>query len=175
MKVKKFGGTSVGSADRIRNVGRLISGAGRNIVVLSAMSGTTNALLEISGALADGDRNLAKQRISDLEEKYRDVTASLFDTEKYRNEASELVGGIFSCLRGLADEEYSIKLEKRIVSYGELISTNLMNFHLHEIGVDSCLLPALEFMKTDRHGEPDMEYAAKKLALLMGPEPDADL
>ena len=175
MKVKKFGGTSVGSADRIKNVGRLIAGDGRNIVVLSAMSGTTNALLDISGALADGDKTLALKRIGDLEEKYSEVTASLFDTEKYRKKASELVGGIFSCLRGLVNEEYSIKLEKRIVSYGELISTNLMNFHLHEVGVDSCLLSALEFMKIDRHGEPDMEYAAEKLALLMGPEPDADL
>lgn len=175
MKVKKFGGTSVGSAERIRNVGRLISSAGRNIIVLSAMSGTTNSLIEIADAIKADDKNLASRLIDAMRDKYAGVIESLYSSEKYSSEASAIVNGILDELRQLAVRNYSAALEKEIVSKGELMSTNLMNCHLHEQGIDSVLLPALDFMRIDREGEPDIDFARDNLTRMLNENPDAHL
>ena len=175
MKVKKFGGTSVGSAERIRNVGRLISGKGQDLVVLSAMSGTTNSLLEISAAMKDGDSRLAHERIDSLRNKYAETINSLYDTEEYKRRATETIDGIFAELSALADRDFSIEAEKEVVSKGELMSTNLMNLHLHEKGVDSVLLSALDFMKIDRHGEPDFGFTREMAGKAIAANPDAHL
>lgn len=175
MKVKKFGGTSVGSAERIKNVGRLISGCNKDIVVLSAMSGTTNSLLEISSALKAGDKTQAKKLIQGLWEKYSDVIDQLFTSEKDKRNASDAIDAIFSDLISLSVNEYSVDLEKEIVAKGEMMSTNLMNFHLHELGIKSVLLPALDFMKIDKHGEPIEEYIRERAAKAIADNPDAEL
>lgn len=175
MKVKKFGGTSVGSAERIKNVASLISGDGQNIVVLSAMSGTTNSLLEIFAAVKDGNVELALAMVGSLHYKYRDVIFSLFSDEKYKDMASKIIDDIFSDLISLVEGGYSPVLEKEVVAKGEIMSTNLMNCYLREQGVKSVLLPALDFMRIDRHGEPDMEYITENLKLLLDEYPDADL
>lgn len=175
MKVKKFGGTSVGSAERIKNVGKLISGEGQNIVVLSAMSGTTNSLIEISSAAKAGDKNLALERIDCLHEKYNDVISSLYSTEEYKNKASQTINGIFDELKVLAEKDFDLSVEKEIVAKGEMMSTNLMNYHLHEKGVNSVLLSALDFMKIDKHGEPDMNFICENVKKLISNNPAADL
>lgn len=175
MKVKKFGGTSVGSAERIKNVGALISRAGRNIVVLSAMSGTTNSLIEISNALKAGDNNCAADLIAALRDKYAGVISELYSTPIYKKEASDIISAIFGSIEETADSEWTPQTEKNIVSKGELMSTNLMNLHLHETGVKSEILPALEFMKIDRHGEPDIEYLTGHLRPMLDSHTDADL
>lgn len=175
MKVKKFGGTSVGSAERIRNVAALISGCGQNIIVLSAMSGTTNALLEISAAVKSGDKVLAQKRVKLLHKIYKDVIDSLYAKDNYRQMADEKIDDIFRDLYVLADKNYNLQLEKEIVAKGELISTNLMNCYLHETGVNSVLLPALEFMRIDSHGEPDMVFLCENLKKLVAANPEADL
>ena len=95
----KFGGTSVGSPQRIKDVAALIGDKGRNIVVLSAMSGTTNSLIEISKAVKDGDPQLACRLISSLEERYRGVVDELFSTEEWRKTASEKTAVFFNDIR----------------------------------------------------------------------------
>ena len=143
MKVMKFGGTSVGSPQRIKDVAALIGDKGRNIVVLSAMSGTTNSLIEISKAVKDGDPQLACRLISSLEERYKGVVDELFSTEEWRKTASEKTAVFFNDIRHTISSPDSPLLEKEIVSRGELISTNLMHAYLQEQGVASVLLPAL--------------------------------
>ena len=175
MKVLKFGGTSVGSAERIRNVARLISGRGQNIVVLSAMSGTTNTLVEISDYLYKHNVNGAKEIINDLERKYRQVVALLFTDVEVRMEADEEVAAIFSLLRSLARDSFTSFEEREILAQGELLSTKLMHLYLRETGINSGFLPALEYMRTDKNGEADMDYIRVHLRALLEENPDADL
>lgn len=175
MKVKKFGGTSVGSAGRIRNVGKLIGKSAKDIVVLSAMSGTTNSLLEISAAIKCGGPKHAEALISDLKEKYAEVIDELYTSDEYKQKAHEAIRTIFSELTDLSKMDFSDEVEKEIVAKGELMSTNLMNLHLHESGIKSVLLNALDFMKTDSHGEPDLSYISEHAAKAIANHPEADL
>lgn len=175
MKVKKFGGTSVGSAERIRNVGKLIAGCRKDIVVLSAMSGTTNSLLEISGAVEKGDRKRASELIEALQAKYSDTIAGLYQTEEYKAKATMAIEGIFNELRALTANDFSVALEKEIVAKGELMSTNLMNLHLHELGINSALIPALDIVRIDMHGEPDEAFISKEARKALDAVYDADL
>ena len=101
MKVLKFGGTSVGSASRIKGVAGLVRERGRNIVVLSAMSGTTNTLVEISGYLYRKNINSAKDTINHLEERYRCVLAELYTDDVILQEAKERLNERFSLMRSL--------------------------------------------------------------------------
>ena len=175
MKVKKFGGTSVGSAERIRNVGKLISGCRKDIVVLSAMSGTTNSLLEIAAAIKDGDPKRANELIDSLHGKYSATIEDLYKSDAYRHKATEAIGEIFDELKALSNQPYSLQLEKEIVAKGELMSTRLMDLHLHEEGINSVLLPALDFMKTDCHGEPVEDFIRTEGGKAISAHPDADL
>lgn len=174
MKVKKFGGTSVGSAERIKNVANLIIGCGQNIVVLSAMSGTTNSLLEISSALKDDNKTIAFERIKLLHDKYADVIGALYLKQDSRERATAVIDKIFDELKALTEGKYDSLTEKEIVAKGEVMSTNLMNLYLHEQGVNSLLIPALDFMLIDRHGEPDMAFIKEKLSEILKRNPDAD-
>ena len=158
----KFGGTSVGSPERIKNVAALISGAGCNVVVLSAMSGTTNSLVEISTYLYNHNPDGAKDTIARLESKYRKHIAELYSTDEYREQAMEYVMGVFSYLKTFTKQLFTQTEEKIILAQGELISTRMMTLYLHEQGVEAALLPALDFMKIDVQGEPDQEYIRKR-------------
>ncbi len=175
MKVKKFGGTSVGSAERIKNVGKLISGCKKDIVVLSAMSGTTNSLLEISSAIKNGDKNLADETINALRKKYDSTIEELYNSNEYKEKASEAIDQIFTDLKKLSEKPFSVQLEKEIVAKGEMMSTRLMDLHLHEEGINSVLLPALDFMKIDMHGEPIESFIKEEAAKAIAKHPDADL
>ena len=158
MKVMKFGGTSVGSAERIRNVAGLITGKGRNIVVLSAMSGTTNTLVEITGYLYNHNADGAKDTIARLEAKYDKVIAELYTKPEFRKKAEDYTHEIFKYLNTFHKQLFTAKEEKIILAQGELISTHLMTYYLEEQGIDVALIPALDFMKIDLHGEPDQDY-----------------
>ncbi|MDE5795090.1 MAG: aspartate kinase [Muribaculaceae bacterium] len=175
MKVKKFGGTSVGSAERIKNVGKLISGCKKDIIVLSAMSGTTNSLLEISTTIKDSDQAHAKELIDKLREKYAITINDLYTTADYKAKATEVIDEIFDELKELSKKPYSQQLEKEIVAKGEMMSTNLMNLHLHEEGINSVLLPALDFIKIDKHGEPIEEFIKEEATKSIASYPEADL
>lgn len=158
MKVLKFGGTSVGSAERIKEVGKLIADGEQKIVVLSAMSGTTNSLVEISDYLYKKNLDGATEAIISLEKKYELVVEELFSSKVFKAKGTEWIETHFSALRSFVIERFTENEEKEILAQGELISTGLMHLHLSEIGVSSALLPALEFMQIDENLEPDLEF-----------------
>lgn len=175
MKVLKFGGTSVGSASRIKDVAALISNRGKNIVVLSAMSGTTNSLVEISDYLYKRNVEGAKELINALEAKYHGVIDELFDTAEFKLLAQNEIRDAFNYIRALSKDIFTIFEEREILSRGEIMSVALMFHYLREKRVDVALLPALEFMRTDKNSEPDMPYIQAHLEKLLERNADASL
>ncbi|MCR5276548.1 MAG: aspartate kinase [Bacteroidales bacterium] len=175
MKVLKFGGTSVGSAQRIQHVADLVTKSGRNIVVLSAMSGTTNSLVEITGYLYNKNAEGAKDTIARLQAKYDQHIAQLYKTKEAKKEATDYVHSIFEYLETFTKQLFTQVEEKIIVAQGELISTRMMTLYLQEQGVKAVLLPALDFMKIDMRGEPDTDYIREHLQAVLESAPEADL
>lgn len=175
MKVMKFGGTSVGSAQRIKNVAALVSSRGRNFVVLSAMSGTTNALVGISSALKEYQADKAKLDIVALKQKYEATIDELFADQTYRNEARDVLGKIFSSLEDKCEQKFTDLTAREIVACGELMSTNLMSLYLKQQGQKVGFLPALDFIRKDDNGEPDTEFIEKHLLPLVEAKKDADI
>ena len=176
MKVLKFGGTSVGSAGRIRHVSGLVTAAqGCNIVVLSAMSGTTNSLIEIAGYLYKGNVPGAQETINALESKYIATLSELFGDTTARESAAAAVGRSFAVLRSYCRATFDEAGEKEILAQGELMSTAIMQCLLTSMGVRSVLLPALDFMRTLANGEPDMDYISQHLRRLIDLDPDAQV
>ncbi len=163
MLVLKFGGTSVGSPERMKALVKLIVNDQPKIVVLSAMSGTTNHLVEIANALYAKNNDKARSLISTLEEKYREVVKELFSAENGLKKGNELVKEHFEYLRNFTIDLFTANEEKAILAQEELLSTALVQFHLEEIGVKSVLLPALNFMRIDENDEPDLNYIEKHL------------
>lgn len=175
MKVMKFGGTSVGSAQRMKHVADLVSRGGRNLVVLSAMSGTTNSLVEISDYLFNRNVEGARETIDRLAAKYRGVIGELYATAETRDQAQAYADGVFSYIKTFTKKLFTQVESKIIIGQGELLSTNMMAFYLKEKGVAVQLLPALEFMKIDAQGEPDTDYIRTKLTALFDKYPKAPL
>ncbi|HNR42154.1 MAG TPA: aspartate kinase, partial [Bacteroidales bacterium] len=161
MKVMKFGGTSVGSPDRMRSVIPLINDGEQNLVVLSAMSGTTNSLVEISDLLYAGKQEEAVHKIGLLREKYHKVIEDLYTTEQYKYKAFETVNSLLNDIDGLTSLKHSKQYEKIILSKGELMSSSMFYYLLLENNIDCVLLPALNFMRIDKDGEPDTYYIAE--------------
>lgn len=164
MKVLKFGGTSVGSATRIKEVAKLICDGEQKIVVLSAMSGTTNSLVEIADYYYKNNASGAIERVNALEQKYYDVIDELYTGEKSKKAASELIVKHFEYLRTFSNTVFTIFEEKAILAQGELISTGMFQLYLEEQGQNSVLLPALDFMRIDKNSEPDTAFIAENLA-----------
>ena len=164
MKVLKFGGTSVGSAQRIKNVADLVLADGKQkIVVLSAMSGTTNTLLEISGYYRQQNPVGAADVINRLEQKYAATIEELYSTDDSKTKAYAVLREIFDYIRSFGNRAFTIFEERCIVAQGELMSTNLMNLYLLEQGVNVAFLPALEYMRIDKNAEPDFKYIEQHL------------
>ena len=175
MKVLKFGGTSVGSASRMKDVTELVRKRGKYIVVFSAMSGTTNTLVEISDYLYKKNLTGAKETINALEAKYMRTIDELFSTEEYRRKALEAIRERFDFIRSFNKPIFTLFEEKEILAQGELMSTALMINYMHEQGINAVMLPAVEFMRTDKNAEPDTQYIQEKLTALIAENPDADL
>ncbi|MGM9817970.1 MAG: aspartate kinase [Paludibacteraceae bacterium] len=177
MKVLKFGGTSVGSAQRMKEVAKIVCESKNNIVVLSAMSGTTNQLVEIADYLYKKNPTGAMEIINRLENSYYPVVEELFSSEEYKQKGKELIQTFFNFLRSFTSlsDTFTLFEEKIILAQGELISTNLFNNYLNEIGKNSVLLPALEFVKTDKNGEPDTQFIQEELAKQLEKQPNADI
>jgi aspartate kinase len=170
MKVLKFGGTSVGSAERMKEVARLINInekqtnlSARYIIVLSAMSGTTNSLVQIAEALYSKKNTKANQLINQLEKKYKIVVSELFSDPLVSKEASELIDSHFNYIKSFTQDLFTIHEERAILAQGELISTALFHLYLQEQKIDTVLLPALNFMRIDTNGEPDNYYIKENL------------
>ncbi|MBQ8772962.1 MAG: aspartate kinase, partial [Muribaculaceae bacterium] len=175
MKVLKFGGTSVGSAQRIKEVAKLVTERGKNIIVLSAMSGTTNTLVEISDYLYKKNVDGAKETINILESKYIKTINELYNTQDSKDKATREIKSYFNYIRSFTKDIFTVFEEKEILSQGELMSTTLMHIYLQECGVNSCLLPALEYMRTDKNAEPDTQYIKQKLQAQLDKHADADI
>ncbi len=175
MKVLKFGGTSVGSPQRMKEVAKLINDGDKKIVVLSAMSGTTNSLVEISDYLYKKNPEGANEVINKLERKYKQHVNELYSTDEYKVKTLAFIKDIFNGIRSFTKDLFTLYEEKVILSQGELLSTNMVTNYLLEQGVNVVLLPALDFMRTDKNAEPDPTYIKNKLAHQLEMHPDADI
>ncbi len=160
----KFGGTSVGSPERIKNVSSLITNSGEPVfVVLSAMSGTTNALVEISDYLYKKNPEGANDVINRLEQNYMKHVDELYSTEEWREKTRSFLTYEFDYLRSFTKDLFTSFEEKNIVAQGEIMSTNMVVNYLKECGVKAVLLSALDFMRTDKNAEPNPAYIKEKL------------
>ena len=168
MKVMKFGGTSVGSPKNIKHVASLITESGEpTFVVLSAMSGTTNTLLEISNYLYKKNSDGANEVINNLERTYMQHVEELFTTDEYKQKTITFLQSEFAYMRSFTKDIFTSFEEKSIVAQGEIMSTNMMLNYLEEIGIKAILISALDFMRTDKKSEPDAQYIKEKLTNIM--------
>ena len=176
MKVLKFGGTSVGSAQRMKDVADLITKDGESkMVVLSAMSGTTNTLVEIADYLYKKNPEGAYNLINQLEARYMEHIAELYETEEWRRKTQDFLLEVFSYLRSFAKILFTSFEEKVILAQGEIMSTNMMTNYLLEKGVNTVLLSALDMIRTDKNAEPDFNYIREKACAQLEANPDCEL
>ena len=168
MKVMKFGGTSVCAPERMKSVCQLVTKSGEpTFIVLSAMSGTTNSLVEISDYLYHKNPEGANEVINRLEEKYLAHVEELYSTDEYKVKTREFILDEFKYLRSFTKELFTSFEEKSIIAQGEIMSTNMVVNYLKEQGVNAILLSALDFMRTDKNAEPDPTYIKEKLTKVM--------
>lgn len=167
----KFGGTSVGSPERMQNVTKLVTASGNpTFVVLSAMSGTTNSLVEISNYLYKKNPEGANEVINKLEEKYNKHIDELYSTDEWKEKTRLFITEEFNYLRSFTKELFTSFEEKNIVAQGEIISTNMVANYMKEQGYKVTLLSALDFMRTDKNSEPDLPYIKKNILALLEEE-----
>ncbi len=159
----KFGGTSVGTPDRMKALIPLINNAEKKIVVLSAMAGTTNSLVEITELLYADSINQASAKIEELKIKYDSVVDNLYASDAFRKEGHELIQSNFEYIRNFTLRVFTKLQEKAILAQGEIISTSLFHLLLKERNIKSYLLPALNFMRIDKDGEPDAFYIKENI------------
>jgi aspartate kinase len=168
MKIMKFGGTSVGKPERMHEVALLITKDQESkIVVLSALSGTTNALVSISNALSQGDRESAKSQILALEDHYKKFCSELLSTPVGTEKAAAIIQEHFEFLQIILKISFSEALNKDILAQGELLSTKLFSIYLTEKGIDHLLIPALDFMTIDNYDEPQIGIIKAKLSQIL--------
>ncbi|MGN6179165.1 MAG: aspartate kinase, partial [Mucilaginibacter sp.] len=175
MKVLKFGGTSVGSPERMKKLLDIIDANERQVVVLSAVSGTTNSLVEIGQAYLAGDKTRAAQLIKVLKDKYEVFIKELFTKDEFLSQGKEVINYHFALLSNLSNDLFTTIEEKIILAQGELLSTTLYHVYLKEIGIPSVLLPALDFMKIDEDNEPMVDFITEHLTPLLEKYPDNKL
>jgi aspartate kinase len=175
MKIMKFGGTSVGNPHRMKALIPLIIGGERKIVVLSAMAGTTNSLVEITDLLYADKIDAASSKNDELRSKYHTVADDLFETDGFRKSAHELIDSHFEYIRNFTLRVFTKLQEKAILAQGELISTSLFHMLLQERKIEAVLLPALCFMRIDKDGEPDVFYIKENLRRELNKYPTEDI
>lgn len=177
MQVWKFGGTSVGKPERMHSIRSLIAEDGnRKIVVLSALSGTTNALLSIAESLYNNNAEEANQKIETLYAHYQLFIEELYKTTTGLSIGQKIIDGEFNFIRSLASiRPFTLKQEKELVAEGEILSTQMFTAYLQEEGVSSVLLPALEFMRIDADGEPELTVIEDKITALLKDQTDKQI
>jgi aspartate kinase len=174
MKVLKFGGTSVGSVENMRAVMQLITDGNQKIVVLSAMSGTTNSLVEIANYLHKKNKDSARQVISQLEQKYNKVVSDLYTSKEKKEKGKVLVSEIFKTIKSFTSGEFNLTGENTIVAQGELLSTALFTELMLENGFKTNYLAALEFMRIDSDKAADSYFIRENIAKVMQKSEVAD-
>lgn len=176
MKVLKFGGTSVGSPERMRDVSRLIcNDREQKLVVLSAMAGTTNTLVEIAKCYANGESDNAAAIIDRLQTIYSQHIANLYSTASYKQHVQDYTDQRFDFLKSFGSASFTNVQEKEILAQGELLSTFMMTSYLCEQGINAALIPALDFMRTDADGEPDLEFIRKNISRFIDVDSDIQI
>jgi aspartate kinase len=174
MKVLKFGGTSVGSPENMRAVMGIIANGEQKLVVLSAMSGTTNSLVEIANYLHKKNKDGARLVISQLEQKYNKVVTELYKTDEKKEKGKKIITDIFNTIKSYTASEFSEVVENAIVAQGELISTALFTELMVENGYKAAYLPALEFMRIDSDKAADLFYIREHIAEVLKNAGEAD-
>ena len=176
MLVVKFGGTSVGKPERMKKIASLVMGmAGKKIVVLSALSGTTNALVKIGENLLAQQQAAANNEIAELEKHYQQFIKELYSTESYKAIGEEIISRYFSLFRLLAAGKFDDRGYRELLAQGELISTELFYHHLQEIKTPARLLPALHFMSIDEDQEPELEKIGERLKPILETMSNVDI
>lgn len=175
MKILKFGGTSVGSPQRIKEVSQLINDGERKIVVLSAMSGTTNSLVDISDYLRKRNQEAANSMINALRNKYIGHVRELYGIQEMADATLDFLEDEFMYLHSFSNRNFTDNDEKVILAQGEIMSSNMVTNYLKEAGVKVMLIPALDYMKINADGEPEMEYINERLRDILNANPDFDL
>lgn len=175
MKILKFGGTSVGTPQRMKNVAQLITNGEKNLVVLSAMAGTTNTLVEIADYFKKKNNEAANNVINGLRTKYMQHVKELYSTPEAAAKTRDFLEDIFMYLHSFSNKEYEPASEKAILAQGEIISTNMMTNYLEEIGVRVRLIPALDFMRLAESGEPDLLNIKEYLKHYLSQNADEDI
>lgn len=169
MRVLKFGGTSVGKPERMHQVAELItSDAEQKIVVLSAVSGTTNSLVEIGELLYLKNKNEVANKIEELYSKYLEFIKALYSGDSGLSSGRSVIDTHFGVIRGMIEVDFTDVEERLLLAQGELMSTKLFQLYLEEKGISSALLPALDFMSVDENHEPELPSIATKLASVIG-------
>jgi aspartate kinase len=174
MKVLKFGGTSVGSVENMRAVMQLITDGNQKLVVLSAMSGTTNSLVEIANYLQKKNKDSARHVISQLEKKYYKVVEDLYATDEKKSKGKTIVAGIFNTIKSLTANDFNEVVENTIVAQGELLSTAMFAELMLENGYNALYLPALDFMKIDMDKAADLYFIREHIAKVLEAAEPAD-
>ncbi|MBL3657004.1 aspartate kinase [Fulvivirga sediminis] len=177
MIIYKFGGTSVGLPERMHKVADLITADSEpKIVVLSAVSGTTNSLVEIGDLLLDKKQKEAKVKVDILKKHYSDFINNLYSTEQSKNKGSDLIEGFFESINALTNiPDFNEGNNKTLLAFGEIMATNLFHQYLIEKEIDSSLLPALDFMSIDENGEPEIEEISTKLKAILAEQDEKQL
>lgn len=175
MKIQKFGGTSVGSPARMKDVSRIISAEKGNIVVLSAMSGTTNSLVEIASYFEKGNPEAANIIINQLRNKYVTYIPELYNSGEVRQRIADFLDDRFTLLHAMSSEDYTDQMGRQILAQGEIISTNMMTAYLKEQGIKVKLLSALDFMRLGENGEPNQAYIRRELTRILEEHAGYDL
>lgn len=175
MIVQKFGGTSVGSPSNMQHVSSLVNDGNRKIVVLSAMSGTTNALVEISEMTRDNNTDAALQKCRALSKKYFNVAAELLSSNEYKAQADAYITQIFSEIEAAIAKGYSYDIECEILSKGELLSTHLVYFYQLQEGFSTAFIPALDFMCINEEGEPQIDVIKERLRPIIEQHQDKNI
>ncbi len=175
MKVLKFGGTSIGSAAKIKNLAKIIDNGEEKIVVLSAMSGTTDKLEEIASLFLNGKKEEAVVQIELLKKKYFQVVEELFSENEYLIKGKELIKQHFDYLLSFTKDVFTRYEESAVLAQGELLSTILLQFYLEEQKISSVIIPALNFMRIDKSLEPDEYYIRENIKRELAQYPDIKL
>jgi aspartate kinase len=175
MKVLKFGSASIATADKLKEVANIIEKRPDSIVVLSSMRGTAEALTEISEYLYKKNVEGAIEIINRLEKSYNGLAASLFEKESSKQKAKEIVADKFDYIRTFINDLFTLFEERIILAQGELLSSELFHLYLIEKGVKAVLLPALDYIRTDKNSKPDQAFIKEKLTLLLNEAKGAGL
>lgn len=175
MKVLKFGSASIATADKMKNVANIVARGGNNIIVLSSMRGTAEALAEVSDYLYKKNQEGAIEIINRLEKQYNDFVSDLFSGEAFRLKAEEVIAAKFNYIRTFTKDLFTLFEERVVMAQSELLSSELFHLYLTEKKINAVLIPALEYMRTDKNSAPDPVYIKEKLTVLLDAAKGADL